>query len=295
MELREVRSFIILAEQLHFGRAAQVLHLSQPALTKQIRRLESEVGGELFKRGKHGTQLTTIGQQFLRGARISIKDFDDLLDRTRRMAAGQTGLLRIGFGFHTFELVPRVVVRLRQQVPSVELTLRDMSTAEQIEALRTEKIDLGFVRLPAGEEFRTRRVVEDRLMLVSSLADQLPANLSLRNCRDRPFILISPDRSPTFHSHAIKLCAKYGFHPRIVQEVPEVTTALALVQAGSGLAFIPQSFGTTNFVGVRFHLLKDLEARWEVGAAWRKDDTNPLLHQFLALVKTENRSRQAGP
>ncbi len=289
MELREVRSFVILAEQLHFGRAAKLLHLSQPALTKQIRRLEAEVGGPLLNRSKHGTQLTALGQQFLRGARTSIQDFDDLLDRTRRTAAGQTGLLRIGFGFHTFELVPRVVVRLRQQVPSVELTLRDMSTSEQVEALRTEKIDLGFVRLPVGDELQTRRVVEDRLMLVSSLADRLPANLSLRNCRDRPFILISTDRSPTFHGHAIKLCAKYGFHPRIVQEVPEVTTALALVQAGSGLTFIPQSFGTTNFVGVRFHLLKDLEARWEVGAAWRKGDTNPLLHHFLTLLKSEIR------
>lgn len=284
MELREVRSFITLAEQLHFGRAASVLHLSQPALTKQIRRLEEELGGALFLRGQRGTTLTALGQQFLRGARTSLQDFDDLVDRTRRVATGQAGRLRIGFGFHTFELVPRVIVRLRASVPSLELTLRDMSTVEQVEALQAERIDLGFVRLPVGREFQTRPVIEDRLMLVSNLAAKWPDPLRLRDCRDQPFILISPERSPTFHGHAIALCAKHGFHPRIIQEVPEITTALALVQAGLGLTMIPESFGHTHFTGVRFHRLKDVEARWKVGAAWRRKDPNPLLHRFLALL-----------
>jgi len=104
MDLRQIRSFVTLAEQLHFGRAARVLNLSQPALTKQIRRLEEEVGGALLTRSRHGTQLSALGEQFLRGARGSLRDFDELLDRTRRAASGQTGRLRIGFGFHTFEL-----------------------------------------------------------------------------------------------------------------------------------------------------------------------------------------------
>lgn len=290
MELREVRSFITLAEQLHFGHAARVLHLSQPALTKQIRRLEEEVGGRLLDRDRRGTQLTALGQQFLRGARASLHDFDDLLEQTRRVAAGQAGRLRLGFGFHTFELVPRILVRLRKSVPSIELSLRDMSTSEQVEALRAERIDLGFVRLPVGDEFETLPVIEDRLMLVSSLSANLPSNLRLRDCRDRPFILISPDRSPTFNHHAIALCTKHGFHPRIALQVPEITTALALVQAGLGLTMIPQSFSTNRFAGVRFHHLPDPEARWKVGAAWRKGDTNPLLHRFLALMKAERKA-----
>src|SRR6478609_4095131 len=153
MELRDVRSFVILAEQLHYGRSAQLLNLTQPALTKQIRRLEEELGGELFIRGRHGTQLTTLGRDFLRGARASLRDFDELVQRTRRIAAGEIGQLRIGFGFHTFELVPRIIVRLRKNLPSIQISLRDMSTAEQVEALRTEKLDLGFVRLPLSSEF----------------------------------------------------------------------------------------------------------------------------------------------
>lgn len=285
--MREIRSFVMLAEQLHFGRASALLHLSQPALTKQIRRIEDDLGGSLFIRGRHGTQLTALGQQFLKGARSVVRDFDELVDRTSRVARGETGRLRIGFGFHTFELVPRIVVRLRKSIPSSEITLRDMSTNEQIEALRNEKIDLGFIRLRAAGEFETRPVIEDRVMLVSGLSAEFPVGMSLGDFRDQPFILISRERAPTFHGHVLSLCAKYGFHPRIVQEVPEVTTALALVKAGLGVAMIPQSFGSSRFAGVRFHIFKDEEARWTVAAAWRKEDPNPLLHKFLALLKPE--------
>ncbi len=291
--MREVRSFVTLAEQLHFGRAARLLNLSQPALTKQMRRLEDELGGLLFLRGRHGTQLTTLGKFFLRGARTLSRDFNDLIDRTSRAARGETGRLRIGFGFHTFELVPRIVVRLRKSVPQGEITLRDMSTTEQTEALRDDRLDLGFLRLPVGAEFETRPVIEDHVMLVSDLSSQFAGGLALSQCRERPFILLSADRSPTFHAHILTLCAKEGFHPNIVQEVREVTTALALVRAGLGIAVIPESFGESRFAGVRFHRIKDPEAGWSVGAAWRRGDTNPLLHRFLGLLKPEMK-KQAG-
>ena len=301
MDIRELRSFTILAEQLHFGRAARLLHLSQPALTKQIHRLEEELGGELLSRSRHGTELTALGRQFLTGARSLVRDCDELVVLTRRAAEGEVGRLRIGFGFHTFELVPRLVVRLRKSLPEVDIGLRDMSTAEQIEALRADKIDLGFVRVPVAG-FETLRVIEDRIMLVSSASARepddpsgerpsrsvRPGELELRACRDRPFVLISRERSPSFHQQVLALCAKHGFHPRIVQEVPEITTALALVRAGLGLSLIPQSVGTTRFAGVRFHLLKDQEARWFVGAAWRKGDSNPVLHRFLALLRARD-------
>ncbi|HEY8901138.1 MAG TPA: LysR family transcriptional regulator [Chthoniobacterales bacterium] len=293
MELREVRSFITLADQLHFGRAARLLNLSQPALTKQIRHLEGELGGDLLLRGRHGTKLTTLGENFLIGARALVRDSDELINLTRRAASGKGGRLRVGFGFHTFELVPRVLVRLRRSLPDVDISLRDMSTAEQTEALRSEKIDLGFVRLPAARDLASLPVVQDRVMLVSSAASRLPADLDLAACRDQPFVLISRQRSPSFHRHVLSLCARHDFHPRIVQEVPEVTTALALVRAGLGLAMIPQSFGTSRFAGVRFHILEDAEAGWSVGAAWREGDPNPVLYRFLDLLKVETGKRKS--
>lgn len=287
MEIRQIRSFVVLAELLHFGRTASRLNLSQPALSKQIQLLEESVGGALLQRGKHGAQLTSLGRQFLSGAKALVRDADELVEETRRAAQGNSGWLRIGFGFHTFEIVPRVVVKLRRKAPAIGITLRDMSTAEQIAALRTERIDVGFLRLPVSPEFATRHIIEDRLMLVSNAVEKLPASWGLKDCRDRPFVILSRERSPNLHRHVMKLCEKSGFEPRVVQEVPEVTTALALVRAGLGVSIIPQSFSTTRFAGVRFHPLRGREARYAVSAAWRKGDDNPLIQRFLGLLASE--------
>lgn len=285
MELAALRSFLMLAEQLNFGRAARLLHLSQPALTKQIHRLEEEIGGQLLTRGRHGARLTPIGQQFLRGASALVADGDKLLALARRAAHGEIGRLRIGFGFHTLELVPRLLVRLRRSVPEVEITLRDMSTREQVEGLREGRIDLGFVRLPVeGADLETRPVIRDRLMLISESSMNLPDDVSLAACKDLPFVLISRERSPSMRQHVLNLCAKHRFHPRIVQEVPENTTVVALVRAGMGVSLFSESFGVTRMAGVRFHPLADPEAGWSVGAAWRRGDQNPILRRFLNMI-----------
>lgn len=295
MELREVRSFIALAERLNFGEAAKALHLSQPALTKQIHRLEEELGCRLFDRGRHGARLTGTGKVFLKGAQRVVRDCDDLISTTRSAARGETGSLRIGFGLHTLDLVPRAIVRLREAVPEVQIRLQDMSTLEQIEGLRAEKIDIGFIRAPEQTEFAMMPVIEDRLMIGSSAALRLPRKLDIAALKDQPFVTISRERSPTFHEHVLRYCAVHGFHPRIVQEVPEVTTALALARAGLGLAFISQAFGATQFPGVQYHLLRDAAAHWHVSAAWRKGDDNPILHRFLDLIRKESRIARKSP
>lgn len=287
MEMRDLRSFLLLAQQLHFGRTARLLNLTQPALTKQIRRVEEELGCLLFQRGKHGTKLSSAGEKFLEEARPVVGAFERLLAAGRKLSEGDTGRLRIGFGFHTFELVPRLIARLRQIAPGVEISLRDMSTVDQIEALRGRRIDAGFVRSPASKEFATMPVAHDRLMLVSSTDSALRAEVTLSDCRAEPFILISEQRAPAFRSHSIALCAKYGFHPHIVQDTSEVTTSLALVRANLGVTLIPQSFGTSHIPGVRLHELKDPEAAWEVSAAWRKEDSNPVLKRFINLLEEE--------
>jgi DNA-binding transcriptional LysR family regulator len=287
MEMRELRSFVLLAEQLHFGRASRLLNLSQPALTKQIRRMEDELGAPLFERGRHGTMLSSLGKQFLKEARGVVASFDRLLDSAHASALGESGKLSLGFGFHTLELVPRVIVSLRETAPGIQVGLRDMSTAEQTEALRKGEIDLGFVRLPAPSEFKLLPVIKDRLTLVSSSAFPLPANATLASCSDLPFVSISEVRSPGFYGHVLRLCGKHGFHPRVIQQVPEFTTALALVQAGLGVTVIPQSAGTSRFPGLRQHPLRDKDAAWTVAAAWRKGDTNPALAKFLTILKTE--------
>lgn len=292
--MRELRSFVLLGQQLHFGRTARLLNLSQPALTKQIRRVEEDLGCSLFQRGKHGTKLTSAGELFLEEAKPIVSGFDRLFEAGRRLSRGDSGRLRIGFGFHTFELVPRLIARLRQLAPGVEISLRDMSTAEQTEGLRSGRIDAGFVRAPASKEFETIPVINDRLILVTPADSRLPEKATLGDCAEEPFILISNERAPTFRRHAIALCAKFGFHPRAIQDTSEVTTSLALVRAGLGVTLIPQSFGTAHITGVRLHELDDPAASWAVSAAWRRDDTNPVLKRFIELLRQEIGEPRAG-
>jgi DNA-binding transcriptional LysR family regulator len=291
MEMRELRSFVLLGQQLHFGRTARLLNLSQPALTKQIRKVEDDLGCLLFQRGKHGTKLTSAGETFLEEAKLIVSGFDRLVEEGRKLAHGEIGRLRIGFGFHTFELVPHLIARLRWVAPSVEISLRDMSTSEQTEALRTRRIDAGFVRAPAAKDFESIPVIHDRLILVTSKNSGLPRKATLRDCTKQPFILISNERAPTFRRHALALCAKYGFHPRVIQDTSEVTTSLALARAELGVTLIPQSFGTAHITGVQVHELDDPEASWAVSAAWRRGDTNPVLKRFIELLREEIDSR----
>lgn len=287
MDIRAVRSFLTLAEQTHFGRTARLLNFSQPALTKQIRRLEEDLGGALLVRNRHGAQLTSLGRWFQTKSRDLVRDWDDLFTHTRRIARGEVGRLRLGFGMHTFELVPRAIVRFRKSLPDVDVALRDMSTVEQIEGLHAEKLDLGFIRLGPVKKLSILPLTQDRMMLVTSQSAGYPVAADLSAVRREPFVLISRQRSPTFHQHALELCHKHGFRPRIVQEVPEVTTVLALVKAGLGVSMIPESFGINRFQGIRAHHLTDKAAAWTVVAAWRKDDPNPLIQKFLALLKSE--------
>ncbi|QIF02085.1 LysR family transcriptional regulator [Roseimicrobium sp. ORNL1] len=290
MDIHELRSFVVLAEQLHFGRAARVLHLSQPALTKQIRKMEEELGTELFDRGRHGTRLTAFGETWLGQARRVIASFEQLLESGRKMAVGRAGRLRIGFGFTTLDLVPRAVVRLREAVPSVEILLRDMSSAEQAEALREGEIDIAFMRmpLPSGIGFQTQAmpVVKDRLALVTPRLPHEPGRkLRLADCSKSPFVVIAKSRSPGFFNHMLSLCAAQGFHPRIVQEVLETATAVAMVRAGMGYSILPESIGSHSGAGVQIHRIHDLKSIWTVSAVWHKGDSNPMIAVFLKMLK----------
>src|SRR5690349_2992343 len=142
MDVYQLRSFVVLAEHLHFGRAAKALHLSQPALTKQIRRLEADLGAALFERAPGATRLSSVGETWLPQVRELLTRFDQTATLGRKTAAGTVGRLKIGFGFHTLQLVPAMVVKLRGSSPGSLITLRDMSTAEQAAALQARQIDI---------------------------------------------------------------------------------------------------------------------------------------------------------
>lgn len=286
MEIHPLRSFVVLAEHLHFGRAAQALHISQPALTKQIRKLEGEIGAPLFERGPGATRLSAIGAHWLPEVQATVTRMDALARSVRLSVKGETGRLRVGFGYHTLEIVPALVAKLRASSPEIGVTLRDMSTAEQAAALAAGDLDIGFMRMPIADaaNYSTLPVVEDRLALVLPRGHARRRAVKLAELSGAAFISISRVRSPGFFNHVLGVCAAQGFHPRLVQEVYEFTTAIALVRAGMGATFIPRSLWTGPMPGVELHELDDRRARWKVAAVWRRRDTNPVLKNFVRLL-----------
>jgi len=300
MELKLLRSFEILSEIGHYGRAARAIHVSQPALTKQIHQLEEEIGGPLFLRGRQGAQLTPVGRLFANEVGPLLRQADRVLDRARRAARGEVGELRLGFGIATRLLVPRLVSRFRRAFPEVQVSLQDTSTPAQLEALAAGTLDVGFVRLPIDPPLVHLPVVEERLVL--AVPGSRAAELSRRSpatFADEPFVELGVTRSPSFHAHVLRVCAAYGFRPTVTQSATEFFTVLALVAARMGMAVVPSAVTQTRVEGVAYLPLGVPEAAWRVGAAWLPGVSSPAREAFLNLLRehlarVEARARAAG-
>src|SRR5262245_40036433 len=296
IELADLQALVVLAETLHFGRAADRLHVSQPALSKRIRRMEERIGGPLLVRGYRDVQLTEAGRLLAGRSRYLIGEASASVALTERAARGEAGLLRVGFGIASiFGLLPEVVQRFRRAHPDVQFHLRDMSTPDQIDALVGGQIDVGFIRhRGADARLQMRPVFDERLVAVLGPHTRWSARAGLRSVAAEPFIIISRARSASFYDHALSVCAAAGFAPRIVQEASELFTVVSLVRAGLGVALVPRSTALMRLPGVRFHELDIPEAAWNIAVAWHRDaDRVPLVRRFIEAVPTARARVQA--
>jgi DNA-binding transcriptional LysR family regulator len=281
--MTELRSFVVLAEHLHFGRAADRLHITQPALTKQIQRLEEAVGGALVLRGYREVQLTPAGAVLLPRAERLLQESAAALDSARRAVRGQLGVLRIGFGLATIQLLPELLLRFRSTLPDVELRVRDMPTPAQVDALGCGDLDVGFVRLPVVDpRIATRPILRERLVALLGTQSRWLSRDGLRSAAQQPFITIARSTSASFHDHVIAVCRAAGFTPNIVQEANELFTMMMLVQGGMGIALAPGSATIRRPPGVRVRALREAEAAWDIGIAWsRARHDAPLVRAFV--------------
>src|SRR5512133_461493 len=287
LEVPEAHAVIALAEELHFGRAARRLFVSQPALSKQLRRLEERIGGELFTRNRRKVALTECGRVLLPLALQLVEQSTTAFSLARDAAAGHAGSLRVGFGIASVaEVLPRTLIRFRKSHPKVALELHDLSTPTQVAALLDGRLDIGVLRLPlAHPELQSIPLFHERVVLVGPATTRVP-ELRLVALRDEPVLLISRDCSATFHDHARSLCRKVGFEPRVVQDASEVFTILNLVRPGIGFALVPSAALGMNVPGIRFAELGLREARWRIGAAFRRGpEKSALVSAFIATLQ----------
>ena len=293
LELRHLRYFIAVAEELHFGRAARKLGITQPPLSLQIQRLEAELGVQLFERTNRRVQLTPAGKTLLEEGRHVVADFNSATDAARRAARGETGSLTVAFAASVMFLsLPRIIRRFRTQFPNVRLELRELPTGPQIIALRNGELDIGFLREPSRDaELTTETVMREGLLLALSKRHELASRKRLRlaDVANEDFVLFPRDLAPGLYAHVLAVCAEAGVHPRIVQTSRELYTTVSLVEAGLGVTIIPASVRQMGWRGVRYYPIGSPSASTRIDAAWRSDNRSPILPAFLEIARAEAR------
>lgn len=292
MELRHLRYFVAVGEEQHYGRAARRLRVAQPALSRQIQDLENEIGFKLFDRQPRGVTISDAGKSFLEDARRILQQVAAATARARRVAAGQSGILRVGFveSVSWHGIVPESFRRFREKQPDAELLLKPMSSAEQAEAVRLGELDAGFVFKIASMDPQLAQLEIAVLNLVLAAPRGHPVTklkkLRLRDLAGADFIWFPRRESPAYHDHLMRECFRGGLKtPRIVQEAANEATLLSLVSCRLGVAFVSEAARWRCPRGVVLLPVSDLHVPLPLALIWQKKNASPLLTNFATDVQ----------
>ncbi|HIH2619264.1 TPA: LysR family transcriptional regulator [Burkholderia cenocepacia] len=288
MELKQLRAFVTLAEELHFGRAAQRLFIVQPALSMQIKALEAELGARLFERDRHKVELSDTGRVFLPEARATLQQAARAEQIARLSSRGEIGTLRIAFVSSVLPaLLPAVLRTMRERYPLITLELKDMPTPDQVAALRDRRIDFGMIRLPAAYAgIDTRVVLEEGFVVALPLDHPLAAHhtVSAAALRGQPVFVLARRYAPGFHDNMLLALSRAGTTLDIAQEFGEFTTMLALVAAGMGIGLIPAEAASALPPNVLAWPLDLAGHRSGIGLVWADLDS-PLKRAFVDAIE----------
>lgn len=288
MEFRHLRYFVVLAEELHFGRAAQRLAITQPPLSLNIQQLEASVGARLFERDSKGVRLTAAGHAFRVAALALLAQAEQARALARDIDAGVVGRLHVGFvGSVLLHGLPQWLAEHQREHPGIQIALSELNSQDQIDALLRDELDLGFVHtrhVPA--QLCTQPLHSDAFMACVPAAHALARRrkLSLLELRDQPFVLFSRRASPDYHTRIVEMCGALGFHPNVRHEARHWLSVVALVAQGMGVSVVPAPLQRSGLSGAVFKpLLEDVPPS-PVFAAWKAGAELPARRDFLQRV-----------
>ncbi|MEE1895930.1 LysR family transcriptional regulator [Metapseudomonas otitidis] len=290
MELRHLRYFIAVADELHFGRAAELLGISQPPLSQQIQALEEELGARLFERTNRRVALTEAGRLFLDEARQILAQVDQAAEVARRAQRGELGQLKLGFTSSApfTSVIPGAILRFRQAFPEVQLELHELNSREVADALLNGRIQVGLIRpLPLPESLLAVELFREPLVAVLPAQHRLAgesAGLHLAELAAEPFVYFPRNAGTGLYDQVIALAHEAGFSLRITQESHSALTLIGLVAAGLGVSVLPASFTRMHFDGVVYRPLLDAGATTAVWLVRRDDERSPLSRAFIELI-----------
>lgn len=294
-QLHQFRAVVTLAQELHFGRAAKRLGLAQPHLSTLIRRIESSVGARLFSR-RPRVALTPAGEVMADTARRVLLEVERGMERVRQVASGQVGSIVVGFASSVMLTeLPAAFEAFSREHAGVDLRLREMHSAPQLDALRAGLIDVAFTReIPSDRRIRTQVIQREPFVVVLPDSHQLASepSVSVAGLAAEPFVLFRRAIAPALHHQIIGICATGGFAPRIVQEADEWHTIFAFVRSGCGITLPPASLCRLNWPGLSFRSLTDVAAHATISLCWIPDRLSPAVSTFVDFIRSrthENR------
>jgi DNA-binding transcriptional LysR family regulator len=291
MELRHIRSFLSVAETLHFGRSARLLNLSQPALSLQVKALEDELGVQLLKRNRQGTVLTAAGQAFREDVAVALEKLEFAKRKAQWASAGKLGHIRIGFiSTAGFEIVPNLMRRFRKSYPDVEFSIRNILTGTQLEMIDDGLLDVGFLRLPIEnrKEIEVTTIHREPFVAILPSWHSLSAKkeIRLRELKGNPFVMYAREYAPGFHDLLTGILSDAGVVPKVVQTAGEMPTLISLVDAGVGVSIVPASVAKRVVSKVVVCSITDRLPESEIGLAIARQNTAPVIRRFCEFART---------
>lgn len=289
MELRYLSSFVAVAEELHFGRAARRLQMAQPPLSQQIRQLEKELGVQLFERSTRSVRLTSAGEAFLKPVRTVLEDIDIATRVAKAAGRGEYGRVRVGFaGASSHTTLPRLTRAVRAAHPGIELVMLGQTYANRAAARVADgTLDLGFVRLPLNRPGVEHRVIAEEELVCALPSDHPLARhgrISVGDLAEEPFVSFPARTGSSLRDVTLETCEHSGFHPRIVQEAPDSYTILALVAMGVGVTLTLTSCMHIQQTGLVYRPLTGQPVVLQAALAWRTDNPSAALRSVLDVA-----------
>lgn len=288
IELRHLHCFLAVAEELHFRKAAERLFISQPGLSRQIKKLEEDLDVALFYRNNRNVKLTTAGEYLKKELQVTLKDLKTVLTNTKRVHDGIDGHLNFGYvGSAMQNIIPELLVKIKREYASIHFNLKEMDNQEQLENLQSQEIDFGFVRLErVPNDLEITPLFEDTFSLV------LPKNHSLNNhnfkdltqLKNEPFIMFDASYSPNYYEKIMQIFDYCGFTPIVSHKTVHASSIYKLVELGFGLSIVPSSLEIDSSANVQFIKLKNIPQRTLLSAVWSKKNSNPLMQKIIQFI-----------
>jgi len=288
IEIRHLRYFLAVAEDLHFRKAAERLYISQPGLSRQIKQMEVELGIQLFERHNRKVKLTHVGEYFKFEITKNLKNLNQIINHAKLIQSGKEGSLTIGYvGSAIQKIIPELLLKFKERSPNIIFVLKEMDNQKQVENLLLQNIDIGFVRLdmvPIGLSIRS--VLEETFCLV--LPEDHPINSfnfnSLSQFKDEFFIMFDPKYSPSYYEKVMQIFDDNDFTPKVSHSTIDANSIFKLIENNFGISIVPKSLQMPYYENIKFIELINIPQRTTLSVVWDRKNKNPSLDDFLKLL-----------